>query len=172
MMMSTPTDCRPPDMWACKAHRGCAMMQIFSLKLAHTSAAIDGPIHLYGFLAVRDRLNPLRNYIFNRSREDPFVLGQQGGDSGSFIQMAGPKRGIEMRATVLIEYDMKIKREGGQEDDLQLVDGAACFSELASLDRRVYTQRIGAVDICLALIHNAVEATIQVGYHKCIMAAA
>ncbi|KAF8671616.1 hypothetical protein HU200_049942 [Digitaria exilis] len=166
MMLSAPTDCQP-NMWACKAHRGCAMMQIFSLKLAHCGAAIDGPVHLYGFLAVRDRLNPLRNYIFNRSREDPFVVGKHGGDSGLFIQMAGPKRGIEMRASVLIEYDMKIKRRGKQEDDLQLIDGAACFSELASLDRTVYTQRIGgdcgAVDICFALLRNAVEATIQVG---------
>jgi hypothetical protein len=77
--------------------------------------------------------------------------------------MAGPKRGIEMRASVLIEYDMKIKRGGGQENDLQLIDGAACFSELVSLHRRVYTQRIegdcGAVDICFALLRNAVEAT-------------
>ena len=154
-MLSTPTDCRP-NMWACKAHSGCAMMQIFSLKLAHTSAAIDGPVQIYGFLAVRDRLNPLRNYIFNRTREDPFIVGRQGGDSDSFIQMAGPKRGIEMRASVLIEYDMKIKRGGRQEDDLQLIDGAACFSELASLDRRVYTQRIEG-DV------GAVEATIQVG---------
>ncbi|RCV36320.1 hypothetical protein SETIT_7G309200v2 [Setaria italica] len=72
------------------------MMQIFSLKLAHPSAAIDDPIQLYGFLAVRDSLNPLRNYIFNRTRGDPFIVGQQGGDSGSFIQMTGPKRGIEM----------------------------------------------------------------------------
>jgi len=48
--------------------------------------------------------------------------------------MAGPKRGIEMRASVLI----------------------ACFIELASLDRRVYTQRIEG-DV------GAVEATIQVG---------
>ncbi|CAL4904442.1 unnamed protein product [Urochloa decumbens] len=165
MMLSTPTDCRP-NTWACKAHRGCAMMQIFSLKLAHTSAAIDGPIHLYGFLAVRDLLNPLRNYIFNRTREDPFVVGQQDGDSGLFIQMAGPKRGIEMRASVLIEYDMKIKRGQSQEDDLQLIDGAAFFSELTSLDCRVYKQRIGgdygAVDICFSLLRDAVEATIQV----------
>ncbi|RLM70232.1 hypothetical protein C2845_PM17G00890 [Panicum miliaceum] len=90
MMMSTPTDCQP-NIWACKAHRGCAMMQIFSLKLAHTSPAIDGPVQVYGFLAVRDRLNPLRNYIFNRTREDPFVVGRQGGNSSSFIQMAGPR---------------------------------------------------------------------------------
>lgn len=132
------------------------MMQIFSLKLAHPSAAIDGPIQLYGFLAVQDSLKPLRNYIFNRTREDPFIVGQQGGDSGSFIQMTGPKRGIEMSTSVLIEYDMKIKRGGRQEDDLQLIDGAACFSELTSLDRGHYTQRIG-------------RPRYKLGYHKCII---
>ncbi|GJN13893.1 hypothetical protein PR202_gb00649 [Eleusine coracana subsp. coracana] len=109
MMLSNPTDCRP-NKRACKVHLECAMMQIFSLKLARITAAVDGPIQLYGFLAVRHLLNPLRNYIFNRTRDGPFVVGQQIDDSDSYIPMVGPKRGIQMKARVLVEYDMRIKK--------------------------------------------------------------
>jgi hypothetical protein len=86
------------------------MMQIFSLKLPYTSASVSGPVQLYGYMAVRDLLNPFRNYIFNRSRDDPFTMEQEDGF----------KRGIRMGGYVLLEYDMKIKR-----DDLQPGTAAA-----------------------------------------------
>ncbi|KAL6601745.1 hypothetical protein ACP70R_044965 [Stipagrostis hirtigluma subsp. patula] len=165
MMLSEPTaDCRPTA-WACESHHDGRMMQIFSLKLAAAAVLDDGPVQLYGFLAVRDLLNPLRNYVFNRGRDDPFVVAA-GGAAGSLIQMAGPKRGIQMSARVLMEFDMRIKRGEREEDDLELVDGAITFSELISFHCRPYTRRIhgdhGALDVSVALIGSAVEATIQV----------
>lgn len=39
--------------------------------------------------------------------------------------MVGPKRGIEMMDYALIEFDMRIKADEQEEDDLQLVDGAS-----------------------------------------------
>jgi hypothetical protein len=77
---------------------------------------------LYGYVAVRDILNPMRNYIFNRPRDDPFVVGHDG-----FIHITGPKRGIIIGAHVLIEFDMKIKK-GEVEDQLQFIDCVASFS--------------------------------------------
>ncbi|CAN6357002.1 unnamed protein product [Urochloa humidicola] len=71
MRLSDPTN-------ACRKHVGCDMVQIFSLKLSKlpraAAAAGCGPIQLYGFMAVRDALDPLRNYLFNRSRDDPFII--------------------------------------------------------------------------------------------------
>uniref|UniRef100_A0A0E0MC09 DUF6598 domain-containing protein n=1 Tax=Oryza punctata TaxID=4537 RepID=A0A0E0MC09_ORYPU len=166
MMLSNPTDCWP-HMWACNMHQEQFMMQIFSLKLSNITAAVDGPVHLYGYFAVRDHLDPLRNYIFNRTRDDPFIMGQDNGvdSDNSLIPMPGPKRGIGNQARVLIEFDMKIKNGETQDDDFQLIDGAIICSEF-SLPNRVFTQRIegdcGAVDISRALLHSAVEATIQV----------
>lgn len=165
-MLSNPTNCRP-HMWACKAHSVQFMMQIFSLKLSSITAAVDGPVHLYGYFAVRDHLDPLRNYIFNRTRDDPFIMGQDNGvdSDNSLIPMSGPKRGIGNQVRVLIEFDMKIKNGETQDDDFQLIDGAIICSEFVLPDR-VFTQRIegdcGAVDISRALFHEAVEATIQV----------
>lgn len=49
------------------------MLQIFSLKLAKIPADC-GSIELYGYIAVRDDLDPLRNYVVNISRDDPIIM--------------------------------------------------------------------------------------------------
>uniref|UniRef100_A0A0E0MJ69 DUF6598 domain-containing protein n=1 Tax=Oryza punctata TaxID=4537 RepID=A0A0E0MJ69_ORYPU len=140
---------------------------IFSLKLSNITAAVDGPVHLYGYFAVRDHLDPLRNYIFNRTRDDPFIMRQDNGvdSDNSLIPMSGAKRGIGNQGSVLIEFDMKIKNGEAQDDDFQLIDGVIICSEIVLPDR-VFTQRIegdcGAVDMSRALFHGEVEATIQV----------
>uniref|UniRef100_M8BK36 DUF6598 domain-containing protein n=1 Tax=Aegilops tauschii TaxID=37682 RepID=M8BK36_AEGTA len=81
----------------------------------------------------------MRNYVFNRTKNDPLVVEHEG-----FIQMFGPKRGIRMQAPVLIEFGLKIKTGGGEEGSytsssyvargkIQLFDGviAAEASELS-----------------------------------------
>ncbi|CAN6243456.1 unnamed protein product [Urochloa humidicola] len=169
-----------PNWFTCRRHNGCAMMQIFSLNLTNHSAIITpavAPIELYGFMAVRDLLDPLRNYVFNRTRDDPLVLYPNSDDPSSplLIQMSSPKRGIYLQARALIEFDMKIKRGEAQDEDLQLIDGASTISELTPF-HGVYTQRIpgvgddhdaavttaAAVDISVALLRHAMEARIYV----------
>lgn len=70
-----------------------------------------------------------------------------------------------MRSSVLLEFDMRIKKGEQQEDDLQLIDGVSDFSELIT-PCCPFSNRIigdcGAVDITLALVYEAVEATIEV----------
>ncbi|CAM0870625.1 unnamed protein product [Alopecurus aequalis] len=160
MMTDIWTSCSR-DRGDCERHDSCTMMQIFSLKLPYTSSSICGPVQLYGYMAVRDLLNPFRNYIFNRSRDDPFTVEQEDG----FIQMTGPKRGIRFEGYVLLEFDMKIKI-GEEKDDLQLIDGVASFNNLTIMNASEHKQRIdgdcGAVDITMSLLRCAVEATVQV----------
>uniref|UniRef100_R7W4K5 DUF6598 domain-containing protein n=1 Tax=Aegilops tauschii TaxID=37682 RepID=R7W4K5_AEGTA len=90
------------------------------------------------------------------------------GLQGSLIEMTGPKRGITMVAPVLVEFDMRIKK-GKQEDDLQLIDGAMEYHDLVTPEYP-FTHRInddcGAVDITLALVRWAFEATIDVVISK------
>ncbi|KAF8692138.1 hypothetical protein HU200_039739 [Digitaria exilis] len=172
MRVSDPTDICHPCWTACRQHVGCSMMQIFSLKLSNLprgAATGHGPIQLYGFMAVRDLLDPLRNYVFNRSRDNPFTI--QDLHSDPFIYLSGPTRGIYLQRPVLIEYDLRIKQEGGRKhDDLQLIDGAATFSELTFIQGAT-TNRIdgdgGArVDIARALLPQSVEATVEVWMSK------
>ncbi|KAM0849431.1 hypothetical protein ACQ4PT_053741 [Festuca glaucescens] len=123
-------------------------------------------------MAVRDSLDPLRNYVFNRTRDDPFTVEQDGG----VIQMFGPKRGIWWHDMALVEFDMRIKRGDNEADDLQLIDGAVWFNDRTSTHARVATKRIdgdyGSVDICYALLHNAMEATVQIAVVSCSVASA
>ncbi|XP_048527944.1 uncharacterized protein LOC125507407 isoform X3 [Triticum urartu] len=161
MMFSNPMNCFP-DRDRCMVHSATAMMQIFSLKLEKASTNI-GLVQLYGYIAVRDCHDSLLNYVFNRSRDDPIIVEQ-----GSLIEMTGPKRGITMVAPVLVEFDMRIKK-GKQEDDLQLIDGAMEYHDLVTPEYP-FTHRFngdcGAVDITLALIRWAFEATIDVVISK------
>ncbi|KAL6650210.1 hypothetical protein ACP70R_009135 [Stipagrostis hirtigluma subsp. patula] len=161
MMLSEPKDCYP-HRECCLVHFSSLMMQIYSLKLAKIPINTCS-VQLYGYIAVRDYLDPLLNYVFNRSRDDAIIVQQ-----GSLIEMTGPKRGISMDSHVLMEFDMRIKKGDQEEDDLQLIDGVIPYSELAP--GTPVTKRIngdcGAVDITSALVYRAVEATIDIVISK------
>uniref|UniRef100_J3NAJ5 DUF6598 domain-containing protein n=1 Tax=Oryza brachyantha TaxID=4533 RepID=J3NAJ5_ORYBR len=157
MMLSSPKYC-VMNGEECLTHGPCPMLHFVSLKLAEI-ADTGGPVELYGYLAARDLLDPLRNYIFHTSREDPIIV-----EKGSLIEISGPKRGIEILSDVLIEFDMRIKTGVG-EDDLQLIDGVlviGCETQTdVTLRRHIYGD-CGAVEIKFSHLHHAVEATVQV----------
>ncbi|CAN6173007.1 unnamed protein product [Urochloa humidicola] len=134
------------------------MIQIFSLRLAKTPVNSDS-IQLYGYMAARDDIDGLLNYVFNRSRDNSLIVQQ-----GSLMEMTGPKRGIVMLSYVLMEFDMKIKTGENEEHDLQLIDGVEHFSQRIST--RPFPLRFngtcGAVDMCLTLVEDGMEAAIEV----------
>ena len=80
--------------------------------------------------------------------------------------MSGPKRGIELVGTILIEYDMKIKRGEHEKEDLQLIDGISFLDNIDTWDRKPFTVRIhgdcGAIDVGVSRLNFAFEATIEV----------
>ncbi|KAK3156027.1 hypothetical protein QOZ80_2AG0101810 [Eleusine coracana subsp. coracana] len=144
----------------CMMHSPRRMLQIFSLKLAKIPMD-GGPIELYGYIAARDILEPLLNYVVKFCRDEPIIVQQ-----GSLIEMTGPKRGIELYDTTLIEYDMRIKAGEKEKDDLQLIDGVSMVHDLDMFHRNPFTRRIlgdcGAVDITVSRLDEAVEATVEV----------
>ncbi|KAF6997785.1 hypothetical protein CFC21_013966 [Triticum aestivum] len=143
----------------CKRHPPSRMFQIFSLKLAKTPTD-DRPIQLYGYIAVRDHLDLLLNYVVNFRRDDPISVEQ-----GSSISMIGPKRGIDLSGNIVVEYDMRIKTEEVKHD-LQLMDGASMIRHKDLQDCRAFTRRIhgdhGAIDLTASALDDAVEATVEV----------
>ncbi|EEE54901.1 hypothetical protein OsJ_02425 [Oryza sativa Japonica Group] len=54
-------------------------LQIFSLKLSSNESY---PISVYGIFAVRDELDRLRNYVFNRTRDNPVLIEQAESEGG------------------------------------------------------------------------------------------
>lgn len=74
MMLSDPKD----GMFytgSCRNRAPFNMLQIFSLKLAKLPA-YGGSVELYGYIATRDVLDPLLNYVVNFSRNDPIIVKQ------------------------------------------------------------------------------------------------
>ena len=68
--------------WGCKhfaspepgeKYKASTMLQVFCLRFA-TDILKCGPMEVYGFVAVRDDCEPLRNYIFNLPREEAITL--------------------------------------------------------------------------------------------------
>ncbi|KAM0896408.1 hypothetical protein ACQ4PT_023196 [Festuca glaucescens] len=53
--------------------RPCSMMQVFSLRL---SSPVDHSVNVYGSFSIRDCWEPLPNYLFKRSRDDPAMIPQ------------------------------------------------------------------------------------------------
>ncbi|CAL5060262.1 unnamed protein product [Urochloa decumbens] len=160
MKLSEPADCVICDDGTCMMHRPCQMLQIFSLKL--DKIHVDGGlVELYGYIAARDGLDLLLNHVINFSRDDPIIVEQ-----GSFINIAGPKRGIELVDTILIEYDMRIKIGKQEKDDLQLIDGVSFMDDRSTRDCQIFTRRIsgkcGSVEITASRLNWAVEATVEV----------
>uniref|UniRef100_A0A0E0FNT5 DUF6598 domain-containing protein n=1 Tax=Oryza nivara TaxID=4536 RepID=A0A0E0FNT5_ORYNI len=90
------------------------MLQIFSLRL---SSSMSYPISVYGIFAVRDYLDPLRNYVFNRTRDDPVIVEQ---DSFT-LPLCSPCRGMYVVEYALFEVDLWVKMEGGVSNDKQLL---------------------------------------------------
>lgn len=103
MRFSEPPNCLPRHE-RCYVHVASNLKQKISLKLAKLPANM-GSIQLYGYIAARDDKDSLLNYIVNYSRDGPIILQQ-----GSPIEMTGPKRGISSACSVLLEFDMRIKK--------------------------------------------------------------
>ncbi|KAF2950962.1 hypothetical protein DAI22_01g226500 [Oryza sativa Japonica Group] len=78
------------------------MLQIFSKKL---SSSMSYPISVYGIFAVRDYLDPLRNYVFNRTRDDPVIVEQD----PFTLPLCSPCRGMYVIEYALIEVDLWVK---------------------------------------------------------------
>lgn len=96
--------------------RPCSMMQVFSLRL---SSLVDHSVNVYGSFSIRDCWEPLPNYLFKRSRDDPAMIPQ----GCSFLPLRSPSRGIYMLQYFLIDVDLWIKEEGDGSSDQQLFCG-------------------------------------------------
>ena len=55
--------------------RPCSMLQIFSLELAKIPGD-NGLVELYGYIAARDEVDMLLNYVVNICRNDPIIVAQ------------------------------------------------------------------------------------------------
>ncbi|KAF6994092.1 hypothetical protein CFC21_110009 [Triticum aestivum] len=135
------------------------MLQAFSLRL---SSSASYPVSVYGIIAVRDSLEPLRNYVFNRPcRDDAITI-----DQDSFIlPLCSPCRGMYLRQDALLEVDLWVKEEGDGSADKQILSAYAEIESCPAYDEMLYGQiRSGlfSLDIGYISFTRSIEAVIEV----------
>ncbi|KAF2911517.1 hypothetical protein DAI22_11g185900 [Oryza sativa Japonica Group] len=152
-----------------------AMLQIFDVKVLPFTLDVTRPVEVYGIIAVRDDVDEYRrNYIFNRSRDNP-VLVTPAYDS---LPLMSPTRGMSMAEACLIETDIRIKVQGEDATrDLTMADGCRCLQDnlCSSFDYHSKIRIDGELGVVLThsmLIHDAVEATVQLDFRRLPAAAA
>ncbi|CAM0880618.1 unnamed protein product [Alopecurus aequalis] len=140
-----------------------AMLQVFSLCLSRSEGSY--PISVYGIVAVRDDLEPLRNHVFRRSRDDAVMIEQ---DSFT-LPLCTPCRGMYVLEDALLEVDLWVKKEGDGSADKQLLSAYVEISVLSDFDFMLKGQ-ISTESCSLAIEHmflsESVEAVIEV-FAKC-----
>nr|XP_034598122.1 uncharacterized protein LOC117859057 isoform X2 [Setaria viridis] len=67
-------------------------MEIFSLRLTQIEGGLEWPLHVYGFVAVRDSMDYKRNILFHRSKNNCQVLTAE----DPFLVLTGPSRAIAL----------------------------------------------------------------------------
>ncbi|KAM3365047.1 hypothetical protein ACQJBY_015044 [Aegilops geniculata] len=138
------------------------MLQIFAMHLS-ISESYSYPVSVYGIVAVRDALEPLRNLLFNRPcRDDAFMVDQD----PLTLPLCSPRRGMYLvRDRALLEVDLWVKEEGDGSSDKQLLSLYAEFEGMYQLDEMLdgeVSSDLGSLVIDYLLLDESVEAVIQV----------
>ncbi|RCV45316.1 hypothetical protein SEVIR_9G448400v4 [Setaria viridis] len=82
-------------------------LQFFSMKFAGDFSHGE-KMTIYGFVAVRDDIDHLRNYIFYRSSDHAQEITPDAPD----LLLIPPARGISAPFNVIVEYCLKVKNNG------------------------------------------------------------
>ncbi|TVU43494.1 hypothetical protein EJB05_09970 [Eragrostis curvula] len=162
------TDLPPMRYTQCKGtrcfHQPTPILQIFNMKLQSCQADLTGPIDVYGIVAVRDGEDYCRNYLFNRSRENPLDISNTDGH----ILLLSPKRGMSMKFNCLLEVDIRMKTIENDKYDKTLVNGCLEFYEsrvsFETFFRHTMRGPFGCAVFDMIIFRMGVEATIQLDF--------
>nr|XP_051185017.1 uncharacterized protein LOC127299143 isoform X1 [Lolium perenne] len=145
------------------------LLQFIDLKIAGYRHAQPGSAKIFGFFATRDRIEPLRNYVYRREIGNCEVVTVKPKTGMARLSLGSPARGIGMTSHVLFEFKLCVRSEAppenGPKDDL-LIAGCAEFSKIMETksfiqNRRIYGEKCG-LDVKFLVVMNAVQAFVDV----------
>ncbi|TVU36687.1 hypothetical protein EJB05_18631 [Eragrostis curvula] len=144
-------------------------LQIFSVKVAELKEGNDlqWPLQVYGFIAIRDSIDPRRNLLFQRDRSDCQTITEK----EPFLLLTGPSRAVVLIDPISFEVQLKAKGKTASEDKVLAVDVLTSQHAVAYLSYppRTFTINLHGIrsklELTQALLANSVEATIMVEIH-------
>ncbi|KAK3162283.1 hypothetical protein QOZ80_1BG0087730 [Eleusine coracana subsp. coracana] len=83
-------------------------LQVFSVEVAELHNDLKWPLQVYGFIAVRDSIDPRRNLLFQRDRSNCQTITEK----EPFLQLTGPSRAVVIIDPV--SFEIQLKMDGGR----------------------------------------------------------
>uniref|UniRef100_A0A0E0L406 DUF6598 domain-containing protein n=1 Tax=Oryza punctata TaxID=4537 RepID=A0A0E0L406_ORYPU len=145
-------------------YKATSMLQIRSVKFVDHLQHGRLQVLVYGFIAARDDLEALPNFLFNRTREE----AQEVRLYHPILDLLSPLRGISAFEHVLVEFDLKLKTGTCSADDEVLVDGCIEFTQRTvsrsgdKILRSCIQGSVCSVDMEYMFIRHSVEATVEI----------
>ncbi|CAN6348167.1 unnamed protein product [Urochloa humidicola] len=145
------------------------LLQFIDINIAGYHHARPGPARIFGFVAARDRIQPLRNYVYKREISNCEAVSVKQNTGMARLSLRSPTRVISMVSQALIEFELCVQTEDRPDDEPKgdcLIEGCTEFTNFLSSKsyiehRRLYGNNC-ALDVKLAVLINAVEARIDV----------
>ncbi|CAN6338696.1 unnamed protein product [Urochloa humidicola] len=156
--------------WDCSKKCRCYPMnliQFIDAKIAGYQHTHPGRAKIFGFVAARDLLKPLRNYVYKRNIANCEAVSVKRKTGVARLSLTSPARVISMPSRALIEFELHALSEDktGGDDDLIIEGCTELYNMTASESfiqyERLYGQRC-ALDIKYLVLINAMEARVNI----------
>ncbi|CAL4898425.1 unnamed protein product [Urochloa decumbens] len=143
------------------------LLQFIDAKIAGYELNRPGRAKIFGFVAARDTIKPLRNYVYRRDIDNCEAVSVKRKTGVARLSLISPTRVIEISSRALIEFELHAPNEDDTNgDDGPIIEGCTelynMFESKSFIEhRRMYSERC-ALDIKYMVLINAVEARVEV----------
>ncbi|CAN6343467.1 unnamed protein product [Urochloa humidicola] len=143
------------------------LLQFIDAKIAGYELNHPGRAKIFGFVAARDTIKPLRNYVYRCGIDNYETVSVKRKTGVARLSLISPIRVIEMSSRALIEFELHALAEDDTNgDDGPIIEGCTelynMFESKSFIEHRhMYSERC-ALDIKYMVLINAVEARVEV----------
>ncbi|CAD6267326.1 unnamed protein product [Miscanthus lutarioriparius] len=143
------------------------LIQFVDVKIAGYQHSRPGRAKIFGFVAARDTVKPLRNYIYRRAIDNCEAVPVKRKTGTARLSLKSPTRVISMSTRALVEFELHAQsEEEANGDDGPNIEGCTelynMFESKSFIRHKsLYGERC-ALDIKYLVLMNAVEARVEV----------
>ncbi|CAL4973196.1 unnamed protein product [Urochloa decumbens] len=144
-------------------------LQIFSIKVTQLKEeeGLLWPLHVYGLIAIRDSIDPRRNLLFHRARDNCQTITKE----DPFLLLTGPSHAVVIIDPVSFEVQLKAKGESESEDKVLVFDVLTSQHAVSHMGAMGHPPPVNlsyllgkrvSLGFAFAVLPRTVEATISV----------